>query len=150
MVKTPGNPDPKTTEALLQNRKMNPETIAPPMGHYCHAMEIAQGSRVMYISGQVGVAPDGTVPTDFRAQAENAWNNCLRILEFNAMRAKDIVKINHYLLRATDIPVYNEVRMKHLGTAQPASTLVVVAALFKPEFLVEVEMVAAISSDFGR
>jgi len=133
----------------LQNRKMNPETIAPPMGHYCHAMEIGEGSRVMYVSGQVGVAPDGTVPSDFRAQAENAWNNCERILEFNGMRIKDVVKVNHYLLRAADIPTYNEVRIKHLGTAQPASTLMIVAALFKPEFLVEVEMVAAIAGDFG-
>jgi enamine deaminase RidA (YjgF/YER057c/UK114 family) len=134
---------------VLQNRKMNPETIAPPMGHYCHAMEIGEGSRVMYVSGQVGAAPDGTVPSDFRAQAENAWNNCERILEFNGMRIKDVVKVNHYLLRAADIPTYNEVRVKHLGTAQPASTLVIVAALFKPEFLVEVEMVAAIAGDFG-
>lgn len=134
----------------MQNRKMNPETIAAPMGAYTHGIEIPQGSRVLYISGQVGAAPDGTVPSDFRAQAENAWTNCIRVLEHNAMRIKDVVKINHYLLRASDIPAYNEVRTKHLGTARPASTLVIVAGLFKPEFLVEVEMVAAIGTDFGR
>lgn len=128
----------------MQNRAMNPETIAPPLGAYSHAVEISAGSRILYIAGQVGAAPDGAVPKDFRAQAENAWSNCQRILEFNGMRIKDVVKVNHFLVSAADIPAYNQVRMKFLGETRPASTLIIVKELFKPEFLVEVEMVAAL------
>lgn len=128
----------------MQNRAMNPETIAPPMGAYSHGVEITAGSRILYIAGQVGAAPDGSVPKDIKSQAENAWTNCQRILEFNGMRIKDLVKVNHFLVNSSDIAAYNQVRMKFLGETRPASTLIIVKELFKPEFLVEVEMVAAL------
>ena len=129
----------------MQNRAMNPETIAAPIGSYSHAVEIPEGSRVTFIAGQVGIDKDGNVPADFRSQAENAWNNLMRILEHNGMRMKDVVKINHFLTSADDLPAYNEVRSKFLGEERPSSTLLIVAALARPDLLVEVEMVAAIS-----
>jgi enamine deaminase RidA (YjgF/YER057c/UK114 family) len=122
---------------------MNPETIAPPQGAYSHAVEIPAGSNVLHVSGQVGVAPDGTVPSDFRGQAENAWFNLARILEHNGMGMADVVKVSQFLTRAEDMPAYREVRGKYLGDRQPASTLLIVAGLASPEFLVEVEIVAA-------
>lgn len=130
----------------MSNRTMNPETVAPPVGMYSHAVEIAGGGRVVYISGQVGIDPEGNVPDDFSAQAENAWNNLIKILTHNGMSMKDVVKIKHFLTRADDIGAYNEVRGKFLGAERPASTLLVVAALARPEFLIEVEMVAAASA----
>jgi enamine deaminase RidA (YjgF/YER057c/UK114 family) len=129
----------------MQNRAFYPETIAPPVGKYAHAIEIADGSRLTYISGQVGNDPKGNVPADFRGQAENAWNNCMRILEHNGMRMKDVVKITHFLTDAKNLPVYNEVRSKFLGEERPCSTLLIVAGLASPHFLIEVEMVAAIT-----
>ena len=127
----------------MQNRAMNPETLAPPLGAYSHAVEIPQGSRVLHIAGQVGIDADGNVPEDFRAQAENAWTNLTRILEHNSMRMKDVVKINHFITSAEYLPQYNEVRMKYLGEERSASTLLIVAGLARPDLKIEVEMVAA-------
>ena len=131
----------------MQNRVMNPETIAAPIGAYSHAVEVPEGSRVMFIAGQVGIDRDGGVPADFRSQAKNAWDNLMRILEHNGMRMKDVVKINHFLTDAADLPAYNEVRSEFLGEERPSSTLLIVAGLARPELRVEVEMIAAVSRD---
>ena len=128
----------------MQNRAMYPETIHPPIGAYAHAVEIPDSAKVMFIAGQVGIDVDGNVPADFAAQADLAWRNLMAILEFNGMRMKDVVKITHFLTDAADLPAYNEVRSKYLGEERPASTLLIVAGLARPDLLVEVEMVAAI------
>ena len=128
----------------MQNRAMYPETIHPPIGAYAHAVEVPDSAKVMFIAGQVGIDVDGNVPADFAAQADLAWRNLMAILEFNGMRMKDVVKITHFLTDAADLPAYNEVRAKYLGEDRPASTLLIVAGLARPDLLVEVEMVAAI------
>lgn len=128
----------------MQNRAMYPETIHPPIGAYAHAIEVPESAKTMFIAGQVGIDVDGNVPADFAAQADLAWRNLMAILEFNGMRMKDVVKITHFLTDAADIPAYNEVRGKYLGEERPASTLLIVAGLARPDLLVEVEMVAAI------
>ena len=130
----------------MQNRAMYPETIAPPQGPYAHAVEIGGNSRVLHVAGQVGVDADGNLPDDFRAQALNVWTNLTAILEHNGMRMKDVVKINHFLIRREDLEEYGEIRKDFLGKERPASTLLFVAGLARPEFLIEVEMVAAISN----
>ena len=128
----------------MQNRAMYPETIHPPIGAYAHAIEVPESAKTMFIAGQVGIDIDGNVPADFAAQADLAWRNLMAILEFNGMRMKDVVKITHFLTDAADLPAYNEVRAKYLGEERPASTLLIVAGLARPDLLVEVEMVAAI------
>ena len=128
----------------MQNRAMYPETIHPPIGAYAHAIEVPESAKTMFIAGQVGIDVDGNVPADFAAQADLAWQNLMAILEFNGMRMKDVVKITHFLTDAANLPAYNEVRSKYLGEERPASTLLIVAGLARPDLLVEVEMVAAI------
>ncbi len=128
----------------MQNRAMYPETIHPPIGAYAHAIEVADSAKVMFIAGQVGIDIDGNVPADFTAQAELAWQNLVAILEFNGMRMKDAVKITHFLTDPANLPAYHAVRSKYLGEERPASTLLIVAGLARPDLLVEVEMVAAI------
>ena len=128
----------------MQNRAMYPESIHPPIGAYAHAVEVPASAKTMFIAGQVGIDIDGNVPADFAAQADLAWRNLMAILEFNGMRMKDVVKITHFLTDAANIPAYGEVRAKYLGEERPASTLLIVAGLARPDLLVEVEMVAAI------
>lgn len=127
----------------MQNRPFNPEGIAPPLGAYHHGVEIPEGARITFVSGQVGVDADGNLPADFRAQAENTFANCQAVLEHNGLRFKDVVKITQFLTRREDLPVYREVRGKYLGEERPCSTLLFVAGLVGPEYLIEVEMVAA-------
>ena len=127
------------------NKIYNPATVAPPSG-YSHAIEVGPNSRILYLAGQLGVAPDGTLAKDIRGQTEIAWTNIRNVLAAAGMEITDIVKMNHYLLRKEDIGPYREVRGKFLGTHAPAGTLLVIGALGRDGALVEVEVVAAKSA----
>jgi 2-iminobutanoate/2-iminopropanoate deaminase len=125
------------------NRIYNPATVAPPAGRYSHAIEIQPNAKWLYISGQVGTAPDGTVPADAAGQAANCWSNIVAILGEAGMTIGDLVKVSVFLTREQDIPAYREARDRTIGDARPASTLLVISKLAHPSFLVEVEAVAA-------
>ncbi len=71
------------------------------------------------------------------------WQHIIRMLDKANMGVVDIVKATHYLTRAEDIPAYAKVRSRFLGDHRPASMLSVVPQLVRPEFLLEIEIVAA-------
>lgn len=122
---------------------MNPEGVAPPFRHYVHSIEVPPNCRWLSISGQIGVAPEGTVPDGITAQTELAWANNLKILEANGMGIENIVKVIQYLTRVEDRDAHFKVRNRYLGEHTPTSTLLFVSALAQPEFVVEVEISAA-------
>ena len=123
--------------------KRNPSTIAPPGGRYTHAVEVPPDARWLHISGQIGTAPDGTVPSDFRAQVENCWKNIMAILADAGMGLDHLVKVGVFLTKHENVAAYREARDRIIGDARPASTLVVVSSLVRPEWLCEIEAVAA-------
>ena len=122
---------------------MNPEGVAPPFRQYVHSIEVPPNCRWLSISGQIGVAPEGTVPDGITAQTELAWANNLKILEANGMGIENIVKVIQYLTRVEDRDAHFKVRNRYLGEHTPTSTLLFVSALAQPEFVVEVEISAA-------
>jgi 2-iminobutanoate/2-iminopropanoate deaminase len=124
------------------NKVYNPGTVAPGTG-YSHGVELAANARILYIAGQLGVAPDGSLARDIKGQAEQAWRNIQNILAAAGMSLENLVKVNHYLTRKEDIAGYREVRGRVLGDHKPASTLLVITALARDDALVEVEAVAA-------
>ena len=121
----------------------NPKTDAPPFSRYSLAVEAPASARWLHISGQVGVKPDGTVVQGAEGQIEAAWVNVLAILEACGMTAEDLVKVTVFLTRAEDTPLYRQVRDRMLKTARPASTLLIVKGLASPDWLVEIEAIAA-------
>jgi len=124
-------------------KSMNPDGVFPPFRHYVHSIEIPPNARWLEVSGQIGVLPDGTVPDGITAQTESAWQNCVDILRANDMDVPDIVKVLQYLTRVEDRNAHFEVRNRFLGDHKPTSTLLFVSALAQPEFVVEVEVIAA-------
>jgi 2-iminobutanoate/2-iminopropanoate deaminase len=123
--------------------RLNPSTVAAPAGRYSHGVLVPAGTKLLFVSGQVGIDPDGTVPSDFTGQARSAWRNLLAILEAAGLNADNLVKVTHYLTRTSDLPAYREVRASMGGEARPASVLVFVSALADPKWLFEIEAVAA-------
>jgi 2-iminobutanoate/2-iminopropanoate deaminase len=124
-------------------KPINPQIIAPPFSRYSQGIEAAAGLRWLHVSGQVGVRPDGTVEQGFTAQAERAWDNLLTVVAAAGMAPWDLVKVNVYLTRAGDVAESRRIRDAKLAGAPPASTLAVVAALASPQWLFEVDAVAA-------
>lgn len=122
--------------------RLNPGDIAAPVGLYSQGIVAPAAGRWLHVSGQVGMLPDGTVPADFSAQAQNAWHNVLRILAAAGMGPEHLVKITSFVTDPAHLALFAPVRARFLGEARPASTLVVVRALARAEWLVEVEALA--------
>jgi enamine deaminase RidA (YjgF/YER057c/UK114 family) len=127
-------------------RFLNPAAIAKP-GGYTHVVEITGPGRIVYIAGQLGLKPDGSVAGDFRAQAEQAFANLTAALAAVGATFNDVVKLNNYLVDiTTNLPIYREVRDRHVNTAQPpASTTVGVPALARAGALFEIEAVVMLA-----
>ena len=121
---------------------LNPSTVAPPAGRYTHGMLVPADAKLLFISGQVGMAPDGTVPSDFAEQARNAWRNLIATLAAGGMTPDHLVKVTHYLIRPSDLPAYRAIRAE-MTDARPASTLIFVTGLVDPGLLIEIDAVAA-------
>ena len=121
----------------------NPAGIAGPFGHYDHGVEAVNVSRLLHVSGQVGTAPDGSVPEDVAAQIEIVWNNIEAVLAEAGMTPANIVRTITYMLDADYVPLLAAARRQHLGADhKAASTTIVVAGLVKPEWKVEIDAVA--------
>src|SRR5437660_9216324 len=125
------------------NIRHTPASVAAPFGPYSHAVEVLEGSRLLYISGEVGVLPDGTVPDGIEAQAEACWRNIIAVLADAEMEVEDLVKITTYLVRPEDVATAGAARAKHFGDARPGSATLIVKALVNPVWLIEIEAVAA-------
>ena len=121
----------------------NPAGVAAPAALYVHGIEVPPAARWLFISGQIGVHPDGRPGVDAREQAELVWRNIGLILRGAGMDVADIVKLTTYSTSAAHLPALREVRERVLAGHLPASTLLIVAGLAKAELLVEVEAYAA-------
>jgi len=118
-------------------------TEAPkPFSRYSQAVEVT-GGRLVFVSGQVGVAADGTLPDTEVGEHEQAWANVLAILKSQGLGARDIVDVTAYVTRQGGVPVYRQVRDRMLDGAEPASTLLVISGLADPSWHVEIQVVAA-------
>lgn len=121
----------------------NPDNVAPPFSAYSLGVEVAPNARWLHISGQVGVLPDGGLADGPVGQMEQTWANLLAVLGAAHMGPHDLVKVTCYITRKEDVELYRQVRDSLLEGARPASTLVIVSGLAHPDWLVEIEAVAA-------
>jgi 2-iminobutanoate/2-iminopropanoate deaminase len=117
--------------------------VAKLIGRYSDAIEVAPNQRWLISAGTPGLRIDGTLPEGITAHAEQAWQHLIAMLERAHMAVHDLIKVTSYLLRPEDIAPYVAVRSKYLGDARPAAMLAVVPQLVRPEFLVEIEILAA-------
>lgn len=132
------------------NKIYNPPDVLPTTAQISHAVEVPAGSRLLYITGQVVWDIERAGRTGFEEQAQECWENIVRILQAADMTLADLVKIQGFIVRPEDRDLYRAVRARVLGDARPASTLLVVARLGRPEWLVEIEAVAAKAAAGGQ
>ena len=125
------------------NRPLNPAGIRAPFARYSHAMLVPAGADLLFASGQLGVAPDDTVPDAIEAQCVLCFENIAAILAEAGMSFADVVRFNAFVTDRAFFPVYGAVRGRYVEGDAFASTLVVVSGFTRPEFKVEVEVTAA-------
>ncbi|MGI9499029.1 MAG: RidA family protein [Geminicoccaceae bacterium] len=124
-------------------KRLTPASIHPPLARYAHATEVPAGARWLVLSGQLGIAADGSVPADFAGQAVICFENIIAILRDASMDISNIVRVTSYLKDESDLADYMMIRDRFIGEPPPASTLLVVNSFSKKQFKVEIEAVAA-------
>ena len=124
-------------------RFLTPPTIRPPFANYSHGVEVPAGARLVFASGQLGIALDDHVPESAGAQADLCFQAIGEVLKAAGMGFSDLVRINAFVTDRAHLKAYMEARDRNVGSPPPASTLMVVSGFARPEFKVEVEAVAA-------
>jgi enamine deaminase RidA (YjgF/YER057c/UK114 family) len=125
-------------------KRHNPPELSAPFARYSHAVEIGTPGRLLFASGQLGLAKDGTLPPDCAGQCAVIFGHIDAVLASAAMRRADVVRINAFVTAREEMRPYMDARDAWLaGIEPPASTLVIVPGFTRPEFKVEVEIVAA-------
>jgi 2-iminobutanoate/2-iminopropanoate deaminase len=127
-------------------RAFNPSGVAGPFGTYSHGIEVESPMRLVFGSGQTGVDTDGRIGEDIEEQSRLAWRNIGGVLAGAGMGISDIVQLNMLLVNRGDLPTARAVREEYLDGHRPASTLLFVSGLAHPDWLIEIDFVAARSS----
>lgn len=125
------------------NRTVEPAGIAPTAARYAHAVVSEGAGRLLHTSGIVAIAPDGTVPDSLVEQAEVVWANLGAILAAAEMDRTDIVAVTTYVVVGEDLGPVMTARDAFMDGHLAASTLITVPALVRPEWRLEVALVAA-------
>ena len=124
-------------------RFINPEIMPKPFG-YTQVVEV-RGGRTVYIAGQVALNPEGQIvgEGDFEAQVRQTFENIRSGLGAVGMDFSHVIKLGLYVTDMSNLATMRRVRDEFVNTGNPpASTLVQVVALFRPEFLFEAEAIA--------
>lgn len=124
----------------------NPDAVAAPLGRYTHVVETPPGARLLYLSGQVPVARDGSVPDTLAAQADQVYANIVAILADRGAPPSSIIKLTTFVTEDDgDADSVRKARAKYLGEHRPASTAVFVSRLVDPSWKIEIEAVALLA-----
>lgn len=126
-------------------REITPPGLRPPFARYAHAVEVPPGLRWVVASGQLGVGAEDVAPHGAEAQAAICFANIDVILAEAGMGRANVVRINAYVTARAHMAGYMAARDAWLAEVSrlPASTLVIVTGFTRPEFLVEIEVLAA-------
>lgn len=120
-----------------------PAALAPPAANYAHAVLAERPERLLHTSGVVPIAPDGTVPEAIGEQAAQVWANIDAMLQEADMSMSDVVSVTTYVVVGNPMADVMAARDSALSGHLAASTLLPVPALARPEWKVEIAVVAA-------
>lgn len=126
---------------MTEIRRLMVDGQPPPFSHYCH---VVRAGELIWVSGALGVAADGSVPDDVAVQADLALASIDACLKAAGAGPQHVTKINLYLTDVNDRAKINPARQRYFGEHRPASTLVGVTALVVPSAKVEIEVTAVV------
>jgi enamine deaminase RidA (YjgF/YER057c/UK114 family) len=124
-------------------KHITPNGIRPPFARYSYGVEIPAGHRILVCSGQLGVTPDDHIPASVEEQTHLCFRNIAAVLAEAGLTLGDVVRINAFVSGREHLKGYMAVRDAYISDPPPASTLMIVTGFSRPEFLVEVEVMAA-------
>jgi 2-iminobutanoate/2-iminopropanoate deaminase len=127
-------------------RALSPSTIRPPLARYSHGFAVPANHRLVITAGQLGIDLDGTIPADSEGQAEICLANIAAILAEDGMTMADVIRLSVYVTAREHMEGYRRARDRRFPGTPPTTTLIMVAGLVRPEFVIEIEAIAAAAS----
>ncbi|WP_170464549.1 RidA family protein [Ruegeria arenilitoris] len=126
-------------------KALSPTDMPPPFARYAHGVEIPGDWRMVQTSGQLGIRLDGTIPEEAYDQAVICFQNIEKILGSAGMSASDVAHVSAFVTDRSHMADYMRARDEFLASTSrlPSSTLLIVSGFTRPEFKVEVEILAA-------
>jgi 2-iminobutanoate/2-iminopropanoate deaminase len=124
-------------------KHITPPGIRAPFARYSYGVEIPPGYRILVCSGQLGISAADQVPATIEEQTHLCFRNIGAILDASSFAFSDVVRINAFVVSREHLKGYMSVRDLYIADPPPASTLMIVSGFARPEFLVEVEVIAA-------
>ncbi len=126
----------------------NPVDCPPVPGPLSWGISLAAPGRLIVVSGQVGADADGRIADGFIAQSRLTWANVGRVLRDAGMSSANLLRTGIFVSREVVMTEalraeFNTIRTDFLGTHRPASTMIFVPALMDPDWLVEIDAIAA-------
>jgi len=116
--------------------------IYPATPDYAHAMELRGAGSLLFVSGTMGLDQEGRPADGLEAQLALIWSNIRRILAEADMTTANVIRVTSYLREAGFVQANQDARLKALGDRRVPTTAIVVETLL-PEWLVEIEVIAA-------
>ncbi len=126
----------------MTKQVFSPSTIAAPFGAYSHGVLVESPGRWLFTSGQLAISKGGAIPESALEQARLCFHNVREILAQAAMTPADVVRIGAFVTDRAHFAEYMAARDEFVEGAAPASTLLIVGGFTRPEFKVEVEVLA--------
>jgi enamine deaminase RidA (YjgF/YER057c/UK114 family) len=121
---------------------LNPRAVHAPVGPYSHTAVVPVAAELVFVSGQAGIAPDGSIPAAFADQVELTFANLRACLAGHGLGVEAVVKLGVFLLPGQDFQLLRAARERHFGAHRPTSTTVYVPQLAAPALLIEIEAIA--------
>jgi 2-iminobutanoate/2-iminopropanoate deaminase len=127
----------------MHSSPLSPVGVGAPAAAYALAMQTPSNSRWVHTSGIVATREDGSVPSGLAEQAEVIWATLGALLDAAAMTMPNVVSYTTYVVAGEDLTVIMAARDTAMAGHRAASTLITVPALARPEWRMEIAVIAA-------
>lgn len=123
--------------------RKTPHSVNQPVGKYAHITRIPAGLDIIVFSGQIGVQEDGTLPTDFKKEIEQMFDNIRDLLDHESITPEDITKVNIWSVKEIDWDHFYATWDVFFSYDYPSMTIAYISALGLPEINIEIDIWAA-------
>jgi len=126
--------------------RINPKTISKPFTNYAHVVTAENAKKLVFCAGQVAADVKGNVlpPDNFEAQTKMVMKNLKAALAAGGAKLSDVTKVTIYICNPHDVPKARGILFDYFGKHPPGSTLCILRGLANPNFLLEIEAIAAV------
>jgi len=131
---------------MAKIKRINPKTISKPFTNYAHVVTVEGAKKLVFCAGQVAADVDGKAlpPDDFAAQTKMVMKNLKNALAAGGAKLSDVTKVTIYICNPHDVPKARSILFDYFGKHPPGSTLCILRGLANPNFLLEIEAIAAV------